>query len=422
MRASTSWHALMLAAAALAAGPALAAGEAGGELRLRWDQRSANTQGPLAAANALAPGIAPAAPGAAVAEAELRGRWKALSANVLLGAERREGGGTSSTSRINELHASGDFGAWQVSAGKKIVGWDVGYGFRPNDVVQQEARRTLLSLTQEGRPLVQLEHFGAETAASLVWVNPQRLRDSDDAQRFAGESALAARWYARAGAADWHLFGRAGQHTGASAGAALAWVASESLELHGSARLLQRHDAWRFDAAAGTAPVMRNPWQVATQGGTSQGLVGANWTGAHQQSVIAEWWHDGTAPSDADWDGWRARNVALSSLGARSALPAALRTGIAGNLAWQASPFDGGSMRRDNLFVRIAWQPDHWQLTLDALVTPADRGHVVTAGVQWQGDRVRVNAAWRVYGGPGDSVFAQLPQRRSGVVAATWAF
>src|SRR5438445_2388540 len=91
-----------------------------------------------------------------------------------ISSAQAEGQATSSTARFNELYASGDFGAWQMSAGKKVVGWDVGYGFRPNDVVQQEQRRTLLTLTQEGRPLLQLERFDAETASSLVWVNPQR--------------------------------------------------------------------------------------------------------------------------------------------------------------------------------------------------------------------------------------------------------
>jgi len=403
---------LTLVVAALIAGPSLAADDVGGELRLRRDARNANTHGPLAEANRLAPGTAETTVSASVAEAELRGRWRMLSGNVLLSSER---------SRANELYASGDFGAWQMSAGKKIVGWDVGHGFRPNDFVQQEARRTLLALTPEGRPLLQLEHFKVESATSLIWVNPQRVGDSDDAQRFARESALAARWYTRAGAADWHLFARVGQHTGASLGAALAWVASDAIELHASARVLQRHDGWRFDPAAG-APAMSNPWQVATLGGTSQWLVGASWSGAHRQSVIVEAWHDGTALADAAWDSWGARNAALAMPGSPAGLPPPLLRGVAGNLAWQASPFAAGNLRRDNVFVRVAWQPDHWLFTFDALVTPADRGRVVTAGAQWQGDRLRINAAWRAYGGPANSLVALLPLRRSAVLSASWAF
>ena len=42
------------------------------------------------------------------------------------------------------MQLSAEHGAWAFSAGKKVLGWDVGFGFRPNDVVQQEARRSLL--------------------------------------------------------------------------------------------------------------------------------------------------------------------------------------------------------------------------------------------------------------------------------------
>lgn len=423
------WSALALRALGSAA--QAAAFEVGGELRAVVEARGANDAGPLAAAVQLAPGIAPPARNATRVEAELRGVWRpiwlqpavsALHANLLLAAQRPEGGPTDSHARVNELHADSDLGAWQLSAGKKVVGWDVGYAFRPNDMVQQEERRTLLAVTPEGRPLLQLEHFGAQSASSLVWVNPQHAGDDASEERGARESALAARWYRRAGAADWHLFGRWGQHTRASAGVALAWVAGDELELHGSARALQRHDGWRIDPRATTMPVTANPWAQTTLAGTSQALLGASWTGAAQQSVLLEWWHDGTAPSDATWDAWSARNGALVSFAAQPGLPGAGLAAAAGNLAWQATPFNGASLRRDNVFVRLAWQPDHWLLWLDALVTPSDRGHLVTLGVQWQGDRVRLNLAARAYGGPARSLLAQLPQRRMGLVAATWAF
>jgi hypothetical protein len=402
-----------------------------GELRAVLDARSANEHGPLAAANAMSPGLPPMERPDGRVEAELRGSWhppqtrpwlSSLSANVLLGGTRHEGGPTASSSRVNELHVASDWGAWQFGAGKKIVGWDVGYGFRPNDVVQQEERRTLLATTPEGRPLLQLEHFDAEQATSLVWVNPHHARDADDAQRGARESALAARSYRRDGAADWHLFARWGEHTRASIGAALAGVASDELELHASLRALQRHDGWAIDPAAGDAPVRANPWQQQTLGRAGQALVGASWTGAQQQSVLFEWWYDGTAPSDAQWNAWSERNAALTALGTTPGLPTTLHDGIAGNLAWQAAPFATPNLRRNNVFVRLAWQPDHWLLSLDTLVTPADRGRVVTLGVQWQGDRLRLNAALRAYGGPSDALLAQLPQRRLGLLAATWSF
>ena len=63
-----------------------------------------------------------------------------------------------------------------------------------------------------------------------------------------------------------------------------------------------------------------------------------------------------------------------------------------------------------------------WTAALDAWVTPADGGQVWTASLQWQGDRLRLQAALRQLGGPADSVLAQLPVRRSGALLATWSF
>ncbi|NRF68840.1 hypothetical protein HLB44_17750 [Aquincola sp. S2] len=420
-----------LASVALAAGCASFAVQAegetpSGELRLSWTDRSASSRGPLAAAEALQPGIAPPPASALLAEAELRHMLRtrlgatplSLAGNLWLGHQHAEGRASDGEARVNELHLSADFGAWQASAGKKVLGWDVGYGFRPNDFVQQEVRRTLLSSTPEGRPLLQLERFDADSALSLVWVNPQRWSADDAASRGAAESAFAWRAYRRFGGLDAFGFARHGAHTGASIGSALAWIATDELELHGSIRLLQRHDGWRFSPAAGDAPVAGNPWQPATLGHATQWLVGASWTGLQRQGVLLEYWHDGTTLADADWKRWNARSSALKRLPSPP-VPAAAK---AGNLAWQATPFNAQSLRRDNLFVRLSWQPEPWQLAFDALITPADRGRMLTASLQWQGDHWRLNAAVRINGGPAEAVIAQLPTRRSVLLAATRPF
>lgn len=408
---------------ALATMPALAGDKPGGELRLSWTERGASAAGPLAEANRRLAGIAPPPSDSALVEAELRhtlrfkpfGTPLALSGNLLLQAQDAPRDAASADARVNEVNAAVDLGAWQLVAGKKVVGWDVGYGFRPNDVVQQEARRTLLAATPEGRPLLQLEHFGAESALSMVWVNPQRLDTDDDASRGAAESALALRAYRRFGALDAFGFGRIGAHTGASAGAALSWVATDAIELHASWRVQQRHDGWQLASGIGAAPTAANPWRQATRGGTAQWLLGGTWTGELQQSVMLEYWHDGTALPDREWDAWRLRNRALS------AAPGPAIRGAA-SLAWQATPFAAPSLRQDNLFVRLSWQPGRWQLSADTLYNPADHGRLHTLAAQWQGERWRLNAAWRFAAGPADALVKQLPTRRSLLLAATLAF
>ncbi|MEO8296727.1 MAG: hypothetical protein ABI574_02875 [Burkholderiales bacterium] len=411
-----------------------------GELQTSWRDQRASATGPLAAANSLQPGLA-AVPGSSwLNRAELTGGWQpkgsryALASKLLLESSQAEQGGSDRHARVNELHASADWGAWQGSAGKKIVAWDVGYAWRPNDVVQQEQRRQLLPVTPEGRPVLMLEHFSAESAATLVMVHPQRWAAASANERGPEEAALAGRWYQRVGAADWHAFARLGEHSRASLGGALAWVATDALELHASARALQKHDALVSEAGAAAAPQAGNPWRLATQGSTQQWLIGASWSGQAQQSLLVELWHDGTAPSNAQWADWRQRNAGLLALGTQSTL---WRSAAAGNLAWQAEALGGSranlitsNLRRDNAYLRASWQPSGglaglpgtWTLAADALITPADRGHAIGASLQWQGDRWRIDAAWRRYGGPADALYAQLPVRSSGVVAATYGF
>ena len=396
---------LALPAAAAAADPHV-------DLTLRADDRSAAPQS-----------LVPATPSGLLLQAEARGTLRlgaglALQGNVLLAHQRLDDAGGSDASRVNELHLAWDLGAWQLSAGKKVLGWDVGYAFRPNDVVQQEARRTQFEQTPEGRPLLQLEHFDADTAWALVLAQAQNWNDR--AAFGAQEAALAARVYHRVGALDLHGFARQGRHSGPSLGAAAAWVAGDELELHASARVFRRHDGWAFTGDA-LQPAVQLPWQMRTLGGGSAWLLGAQWTGGPHLSVLAEAWHDGRALSDREWDDWATRNAALRALAAQGP-QAAWRAAAAGNLAWQATPFDAPSLRRDNLFLRLAWQPEDWTLSIDALVTPADRGRVLTAALQWKGDHWRVDASWRAYGGPAASLFAQLPLRRQALLALTRSF
>ncbi|MBQ0932925.1 hypothetical protein KAK07_04930 [Ideonella sp. 4Y16] len=390
-----------------------------GELRLSGWDTPVNARGPLADANRLAPGTAGVSTAQALAELEARAEGAGWVAEVWLASVAQPGGRSHAEARFNELALNGALGDWQWTLGRQRVAWDVGYGFRPNDLVGQEARRTLLSSATEGRPALQLERFwGADTALSLVWANPQHAGGGQRDATGADESALALRGYQRLGALDAYAFGRWGRHTGASLGAALAWVADDALELHASWRLLQRSDGWRIDAAAADRPLPANPWQVGPQAGSSQWLLGLSWTGSAQQSLLVETWHDGTAPADAAWDAWQRRNQALAAFATTPGLPEGLQQAAAGNLGWQASPLSGAGPRRQQLFVRAAWQPTPWTLSLDSLYHPADHGRTLTAAAQWQGDRWRLEAAWRVIGGPSSALLAQLPQRQQLVLAA----
>jgi hypothetical protein len=198
----------------------------------------------------------------------------------------------------------------------------------------------------------------------------------------------------------------------------VAWVASDALELHASLRALRAADTLRSEP--GTDGLLNHdPWVSASARNPAQWLLGGTWTNVQQMSLLAEAWWDGTALSDTQWDAWNARNAALRGL---AATPAP-RGAIGGNLAWQASAFNASSsQRRANLYARTSWTLDAWTPALDLLLTPADGGRIVTASLGWQGDRLHLDAGWRLLGGPSRAVLAQLPTRRVGFVALTMAF
>jgi hypothetical protein len=269
-RCLLAWVALVALGSAQAE---TAPGAISGQVRWQWEGVQANTQGPLAAAHALYPGAVALPTNISKTQAELRASAYGLTAVATL--QQTHAGNTAADTAantqawVNELYSSHDAGAWQFSAGKKIVAWDVGYGFRPNDMVQQEERRALVDSTAQGRPLLLAEHFNADTAWSLVWVNPTAAVDATLGQ----EPALAARLYQRSGASDWYGFARVGARTGGSVGLAQAWVVNDALELHSSVRVSPQN----------------------TSAGGTQWLLGGTWTTEQQLSLLAETWQDNSA-------------------------------------------------------------------------------------------------------------------------------
>lgn len=401
-------------------GPAGAAAlELSGHVRsIAFGQRAAQA-GPQAVANRLQPGTAETSPSVALLQSELSAgaplpweNWRAQGITTLQTRQRSDGRGDI-TGWVNEGYATGSSFGWQWALGKKVVSWDVGYAFRPNDVVQQESRRALLPVILSGRPVWMAEHFADDSAWALVWANPLQSRTADAP----AEPALALRYYRRTGAVDWHVFARWGARTRASVGAAFAGVPSEELEVHASWRAFAHTD--RIAGPAGPLLFAANPWQHELSGFGHQLLVGGTWTNARQFSLLAEAWWDGTAPSRDNWLVWRVRNAALPGLLAHGAPAFA----VAGNLAWQTQGLGyDTSLQRANLFTRLSWKHEAWEQSLDMLYTPADRGRIVTAALAWQDDRVKLEGGLRAMVGPVDAIVRQLPVQRQGFVAVTWAF
>jgi len=323
-------------------------------------------------------------------ELALKARSGPWQGQATLTQSQQQPGGSLTQSLINEAYWSGQAADWHFTLGKKIVSWDVGQGFRPLDVIQQENRRTLNGATLEGVRVAMAERYAGDAALSLVIANPLKPQHASGRD----EAAAALRYYLRRGNTDWHAVARWGRDTGARAGLAVASVVSDALEVHASlarAESLQRY----VDDGSN--------YHLQTGKGGWQGLAGLSWTSESQITLMTEYWHDSRALRSADWRTWQARTKGIPAW-----LPTDARSGMLADLA---PPFGNANLRRDNVLLRAAWSDARWSPAADMVYTPADHGRVTTVSLAWQGDVFSMEGGYRRFDGPGSATVCNLPDR-----------
>lgn len=395
-----------------------------GSLRVFRETASANPYAFSELARGFDNGILSASKGFTGSELTLglaEGGFKLNSAIQVLGRGDRPGG---SRARISEAYFTQKQGPWQFGGGRRVLDWGVGFGFRPNDLIMEEATRPLSPTTRQGKYLVQVDHYGSSVTTSLAWVNPHRWDGAAARRRPDQESAIVGQLYQRVGELDVYGFGRYGRQTGSSAGFAVVGVPTDSLTLQASLRYLRAYSAL-IESGAFDALALQQPWTQAMRRNVPLATLGASWAGNSKQSVIVEYWYDARALSDDQWATWQQRGVFLHQAAdawRAGALPGVPFNLLAANLAWQEIPMDRLNQRRDSVLVRLAWQPENYSLSFDTVYSPADRGRVHTLSAQWRQEELQVNAAVRWLAGPRESVSRQLPTGNEGLLSAQWNF
>ena len=354
-------------------------------------------------------------------EGEARGRVGPLS--LLATATYAGQQGEEPTRKLLANEAYVDFGAGgnRFTVGKKILSGDVGYGFRPIDVLQREQRLQVLPPTLEGVPHLAWERYTADSAWSIVLANPGH-RERADAKH---DGSLAVRANRRAGGADLHGVARFSDRYRAEAGGAVSAVPYESLELHASFLVQRRGERQVPLVEPATNAELLDPNRAIgteTLSMPRKALGGLTWTLESGWSLIAETWWDGSAPTAADWkrlgDEARQRTALLGAPG----VPA---LAVAGSIAASTQLFQAPSLSRRAALAHLGWSDPaggRWSGALDVLRTLEDGGWSVTASLAWESDRLRCDAGLRRFGGGPDSAFRLLPERSIAFAGAGFAF
>ncbi len=354
-------------------------------------------------------------------EGEARGKAGPISLLVTETVSDQEGSQPASRSLINEAYADFGGGGIHSTVGKKVLSGDVGYGFRPLDVIQREARLQVLPPALEGVNHISIERFSSSAAWAVILANPGSGHRGDPKD----DGSLALRYYQRAGGTDLHGVARFSDRFKLETGAAASAVPHESLELHGSFLYMRRSERLAPLAEPASRSQLLSPdlaLENKSIGSARKALAGLTWTHETGWSILGETWWDGTAPSAEDWQRLSRQARQRNALAALPGVPA---TAVAGSLAASTRMFQQPSVSRHAALARIAWsdpQGGRWSGGVDLLRSLDDGGYSLTAAVGWQADKLRLDAGVRRFGGKPDSAYRLMPERGIAFAGASLAF
>ena len=353
-------------------------------------------------------------------EQELRGRAGPVSLLLTATESGQEGAKPAGRFLANEAFVDFSVGGERFTAGKKVLSGDVGYAFRPIDVLQRESRMQMMPPQLEGIPSLSWDNFSTDGAWSLVIANPGHQRRGEARE----DGSVALKLYRRVASADFHGVLRNSTRYGLEAGAAASWVPDEALELHASL-LVQRRGERRVPQSdtASIGALLNADGALVTETIASprKALVGGTWTTEGGFSMLGELWWDGTAPGAADWQRLKRQAAQRAALLGVSGVPAAA---VAGATAASTRIFDQGNLAQRGMLARLAWTDPggRWSASGDLLKSLGDSGWIATLAVGWQGEKLRIDAGLRRYGGPADSAYRLLPERAAAFVGLSLAY
>jgi hypothetical protein len=340
---------------------------------------------------------------------QLRLREGGFNAQGILRWQVAEGQQAERHGILNQVYYDGELGqgmGWTV--GRKVVSWGVGFGFRPLDVVQREDRRGVNPPPLVGVPLVAFEHFTAEDAWTLAWTRPGEGRGVEQRTGSGRDEALALHWYRLAGSDDLHAVARLSRNRGLEAGFGATRIVGEEWSIHGAALYQRRYNQYVNSLAEqGGVLAVSDPTTIIAQRHGLKAVLGGQWTDASGWSVLAEAWYDADAYSLAEW-----RRLDALTASQRAMVGLVPATVIAGNVAWSSQAYQVTNLLRENLLLRLAYDEEGFKPYAEVLVTPRDRGRVVTVGASYEGNRQQFSGGLRQLGGAADSVYARAPMKR----------
>lgn len=344
----------------------------------------------------------------------LQSQKSGWTGNGALLAEYADEGDNEAKLELNELFYETSWSDWEISLGKKRLGWGVGYGFRPLDLLQQEPRRTVQPPRLDGIASVILEKFSDTSSWSLIYANDIQWQGLDIIDtRHAG----ALRWYQSLEQWDLLAITYLGEGGELAIGGGFSRVLGDAWKIHTEWVYRRDYAQWHNSLLdSGEIIAISNPMYQQSQRGALQTVVGLYWTGTSGLNLLVEYGYDGTAYRTADWQNLFDLTQQQHHWLNVPNLPSAA---VIANLNASRQAYTAPNLLRDNLLLRLAYDGTNHDPAIEWLLTPADGGSVLTLLLESEiGNHQSLRLGVRGYLGPTDSAYGSLTE--DDVLFATW--
>ncbi len=304
---------------------------------------------------------------------------------------------------VNELFLSHSIDNWELTLGRRINSWGVGYGFRPLDVVQQYDRQTTSQQSMIGKNQFSLEYFSDTSSWSLLWVNPFPDEEINNQQR----ESFVAKYSTSRESHDLHTLLRYNDENKFQFGLGGIKIVSNAIAIHGSLLFSQQHQK-KLHILAGQSDILLSPnYPYASQKYNNglQALIGLNWSSISKHNVIIEYWYDDMAYSRQQWKKHFQLAKQQQAMLEQSQIPEAL---IYSNIAWTASAIQARSLAQHNIMLRWNYDADYWKPTINILLSPDDNSFMSTLSITRAYNVFKLEAGLRMFTGTNDSVYGGL--------------
>lgn len=311
----------------------------------------------------------------------------------------------------NELYLNKSLNDWDITLGRRISSWGVGYGFRPLDVIQQFDQQTTSQQSPLGKNILALEYFSPMSSWSLVWVNSELSKVDTNTKSNDAIESLVMQYSSSRDSYDLHGLLRYNQQNKLQLGLGGVKITTDEIAVHGSLLWSQKYRQLQHQLAGQSSILLAEqfPYDSIEYRQGMQALIGLNWSSLSKHSVIAEYWYNEWAYSQQQWAQIFELAVLQQNILNNTSIP---QSAVHRNIAWTAAATQtqaaSQALAQHNLMLQWTYDADHWKPTVNLLLNPADNSNMLTLSVTRSTHLFKFTAGIRTFNGANDSVYGGL--------------